>query len=97
MMMMKRKSILTFGTCLLAAGSLWAQLRISEICPEPRGLDPNGKESGWIELVNTGDTVVDLKDYKIAAFKRGKKLDLSDTVIAYMSPREVGPGDRTLG
>ena len=54
-----------------------AQLRISEICPQPATthpstgevvdqLDPNGKVAGWIELENTSATeTVDLGNYPI--------------------------------
>ena len=62
---------------LLAAVSASAQLRISEICPQPAtthptthevidALDPNGKVSGWIELENVSPTeTVYLDNYQI--------------------------------
>ena len=63
-----------------------AQLRISEICPQPATthpstgevvdqLDPNGKVAGWIELENTSATeTVDLGNYQIIRTHRGKKI-----------------------
>ena len=71
---------------LLAAVSASAQLRISEICPQPATkhpttqevidqLDPNGKVSGWIELENISATdSVDLANYQIVRTHRGKKV-----------------------
>lgn len=66
----------------LMAMSASAQLRISEICPQP-GMtvngdivdapDPNGKKSGWVELVNTSDQAVDLANYELQRFNRGKE------------------------
>ena len=72
--MKTRLFILAAFTALPAA----AQLRITEICPQPATthptthetidqLDPNGKVSGWIELENTSATdTVDLGNYQIA-------------------------------
>ena len=63
-----------------------AQLRITEVCPQPAtehpsthevidALDPNGKVSGWIELENTSATdTVDLANYQIVRTHRGKKV-----------------------
>lgn len=82
------------GMCLMAAGTLFAGLRISEICPDPAAADPNGKESGWIELENTGGETADLKDYKILCVKRGKELKWKKAVS--LLSREVAPGGRTL-
>ena len=71
---------------LLVAATASAQLRISEICPQPATkhpttgeiidqLDPNGKVSGWIELENTSATeTVDLANYQIIRTHRGKKI-----------------------
>lgn len=57
-------------------------LRFSEIMPKPSdkpyeittqsGYDKNGLESGWVELENTSDKWVDLKDYKFCRANRGK-------------------------
>ena len=58
----------------LWGSSAFAELRISEICPKPTGLDPNGKASGWIELWNDGDAAVDLADYELVRANRGKAL-----------------------
>ena len=114
---MKSNSFFALSAFLLTACPLWAELRISEICPEPaneietsfyhgneifhgRGfspiLDPNGKESGWIELENTGDSPVDLADYKITCANRGKKLKLGDDDISPLCHRMVGAHERTL-
>ena len=50
-----------------------AELAINEICPRPEALDPNGRESGWVELCNTGDESVDLSGYELQRFNLGKK------------------------
>ena len=53
------QSVLFFRRCGLLLLLPWvaaAELRISEICPKPGELDPNGLESGWVEFVNDGDT-----------------------------------------
>ena len=59
-----------------------AALRFSEIMPKPSdkpyeittqsGYDKHGLESGWVELENTSDSWVDLKDYKFCRANRGK-------------------------
>jgi len=65
-----------------------ASLRFSEIMPKPNdkpyeittqsGYDKNGLESGWVEVVNTGDKWVDLGDYKFLRSNRGKKYNQAD-------------------
>lgn len=50
----------------------WA-LRITEICPRPDALDPNNKEAGWIELTNTSEAEVNLSEYALIRFNRGKE------------------------
>ena len=58
------------------AASLFATLRITEICPRPDALDPNGKEAGWIELTNTSTTeTVNLKNFALIRWNRGKEAD----------------------
>lgn len=52
---------------------LGASLRITEICPKPEEADPNGRESGWIELYNDGEESVDLGEYELQRFNLGKK------------------------
>ena len=56
-------------------------LYITEIMPKPtdsqnrgtlEGMDPNGLESGWVELRNDGDKWVDLKDYRFVRINRKK-------------------------
>ncbi len=58
-----------------------AALYITEIMPKPtdaqnrgtlEGMDPNGLESGWVELRNDGDKWVDLKDYRFVRVNRKK-------------------------
>ena len=65
-----------------------AALRFSEIMPKPSdkpyeittqsGYDKNGLESGWVELENTSESWVDLKDYRFRRANRGKKYDQAD-------------------
>ncbi len=76
------------------AASLFATLRITEICPRPDALDPNGKEAGWIELTNTGDEPVNLKDFALIRWNRGKENKEKNRRILYN--RVVQPGARTL-
>ena len=76
------------------AASLFATLRITEICPRPDKLDPNGKEAGWIELTNTGDQSVNLKDFALIRWNRGKEDKKKNRRI--LCDRELGPGERTL-
>lgn len=76
------------------AASLFATLRITEICPRPDALDPNGKEAGWIELTNTGDEPVNLKDYALIRWNRGKENKEKNRRI--LCNRVVQPGARTL-
>ncbi|MBR5591620.1 MAG: CotH kinase family protein [Kiritimatiellae bacterium] len=77
------------------AASLFATLRITEICPRPDKLDPNGKEAGWIELTNTSATeTVNLKDFALIRWNRGKEDKKKNRRI--LCGRELGPGERTL-
>lgn len=77
------------------ATSLFATLRITEICPRPDALDPNGKEAGWIELTNTSATdTVNLKDFALIRWNRGKEDKKKNRRI--LCDRELGPGERTL-
>ena len=81
-----------------------AQLRISEICPQPATtnastgeiidrLDPNGKVSGWIELENTSATeTVDLANYQIVRTHRGKKIK-KDAWDPAWTTADHSPGD----
>ena len=85
---------------LLAVASASAQLRISEICPQPATthpsthevidqLDPNGKVSGWIELENISATdSVDLANYQIVRTHRGKKV--KDKPYSVLAPGNDG-------
>ena len=89
---------------LLVAASASAQLRISEICPQPATthpttgevidqLDPNGKVSGWIELENTSATeTVDLANYQIVRTHRGKKIK-KDAWDPAWTTADHSPGD----
>ena len=79
------KSVM-FSAAVLAGASAFAELRISEVCPRPTALDPNGMESGWVELYNDGDAAVNLKDYELVRVNRGKALksagrDLASRVV----------------
>ena len=85
----------------LAAVPAAAQLRITEICPQPAtehpsthevidALDPNGKVSGWIELENTSATeTVDLANYQIVRTHRGKKV--KDKPYSTSNTKNDGP------
>ena len=103
-----KQAIIAFS--VLAAASASAQLRISEICPQPAAvhpttgevidqLDPNGKVSGWIELENTSATdSVDLSNYQIVRTHRGKKV--KDKPYSPANPKNDGPSmlpSRTIG
>ena len=68
-------------------------LKISEICPRPDAFDPNGKESGWIELWNSGESDIDLAEYEIVRVNRGKELKTKGTPLA---SRIVPAGGYTL-
>ena len=79
---LKTGMALAAAAACLAANA--ADLRISEIMPKPTdalergslaGMDPNGLESGWVELENISDHEVDLADYRFICVKRGKKTD----------------------
>ena len=50
-MKMKTKLLAALVALVLALGA-HAELCVSEICPKPKGFDPNGFESGWIERYN---------------------------------------------
>lgn len=59
-------------------------LRFSEIMPKAtdslnpgklQGMDPNGYESGWVEVENTSEKWADLADYRFVRVNRGKKTD----------------------
>ena len=53
---------------------LTGELRISEICPDDELLDPHGVNSGFIELLNCSDHAVNLKDWSLGRFNRGKEV-----------------------
>lgn len=91
---MKTLQLLLGASTLLFSASLYASLRITEICPRPDALDPNGKEAGWIELTNTGDQPVNLKDYALIRWNRGKEDKKKNRRV--LCDRELGPGERTL-
>ncbi len=55
----------------VSAFTVNAGLRISEICPKPDALDPNGVEAGWIELYNPGEYDENLANYTLVAANRG--------------------------
>ncbi len=70
----------TDGKLSFTAGATVASsalLRISEIMPKgsEKETDPNGLESGWVELVNTSTTEwVDLADYRFIRINRCKEV-----------------------
>lgn len=70
-MKMKTQLLAALVALVLALGA-HAELCVSEICPKPKGFDPNGFESGWIELYNAGDEPVNLSSYTLERFNRGK-------------------------
>ena len=72
---MKRTSFSLSLLASLLAASAFAELRISAICPRPGVPDENGKESGWVDLVNDGAESVDLAEYELVRVNRGKKLE----------------------
>ena len=65
--------VFLLAAAISAALPLAAALRITEICPRPEEADPNGRESGWVELFNDGDAAVDLGEYELQRFNLGKK------------------------
>ena len=85
-------------------------LRISEICPKPQrkrepaakyepdatvdDVDPNGVPSGWVELVNAGETPVDIGEYELQRFNRGKKASAGK--FANLPSRTLAPGKRVV-
>ena len=71
-----------------------AALRFGEICPRPTSLDPNGRESGWVELVNDGEETENLADYELARFNRGKAAK-AGAAKTNLKSREVAPGTST--
>lgn len=89
--MMRVRIGLLLGVCL-AAFSVEAELRIAEICPRPLEADPNGRESGWIELWNDSEVAVDLADYRLVRFNRGKE-DKKKSRLQLQS-KELVPGER---
>ena len=74
-----------FSAAVLAGASAFAELRISEICPRPTALDPNGLESGWVELYNDSSAAVNLKDYELVRVNRGKALKSAGRSLASRS------------
>ena len=70
---------------------LAAALRITEICPRPGEPDPNGRESGWIELYNGGEESVDLGDYELQRFNLGKKASVGK--FSNLPSAALGPGE----
>ncbi|MBR4318103.1 MAG: lamin tail domain-containing protein, partial [Kiritimatiellae bacterium] len=91
---MKTLQLLLGASTLLFSASLHASLRITEICPRPDALDPNGKEAGWIELTNTGSETINLKGYALIRWNRGKEDKKKNRRI--LCDRELAPGERTL-
>ena len=82
---MSKLRILSCLAVLMVGSSAFAELCISEICPRPNAKDPNGLESGWIELYNDGDEAVDLADYEIVRVNRGKALKAAGKPLASRS------------
>ena len=43
-----------------ATASAFADVRINAVCPRPEERDDLGREYGWVELVNKGDSAAEL-------------------------------------
>ncbi len=56
--------------------------------------DPNGAVAGWIELVNEGTDPVNLAQYELQVFNRGKKA--STGKFANLPSKMLAPGERVL-
>ena len=82
---MKFNGALAVFSISLAFGAFADGLKISEICPRPTALDPNGLESGWVELYNDSDAAVDLADYELVRANRGKALAASGRTLCARS------------
>lgn len=74
--------------------TLWADIQMTEICPRPDALDPNGKEGGWIELTNVGEETDNLSNYALIRWNRGKENKKKKRLV--LCDRELAPGERTL-
>lgn len=85
---------ISFVMGLLCASPLFAELSITEICPRPEAPDPNGQEAGWIELTNMGQEAVNLKDYALIRWNRGKEDKKKNR--KQLCDRELQPGERTV-
>ncbi len=83
------------ATLTMAAAAASAELRITEICPSPAELDPNGRESGWVELYNDGDTAVNLADYELVRKNIGKVLKAGKKK-KNLAKRSLAPGAYTI-
>ena len=71
-----------------------AAVRIAEICPKPTARDANDRESGWIELVNAGETAEDLSGYELQRFNRGKAAKAGK--FGNLPALTLQPGERAL-
>ncbi len=69
-------------------------LQITEICPRPEEADPNGKESGWVELYNSGSEAVDLGEYELQRFNLGKKASAGK--FSTLPSAQLAAGERTV-
>ncbi|MCR5414483.1 MAG: CotH kinase family protein [Kiritimatiellae bacterium] len=78
----------------MAVFPAFAGLEITEICPRPEEADPNGKESGWIELCNNGTDSVDLGDYELQRFNLGKKAGAG--AFGKLPSSVLAPGGRVV-
>ena len=58
-----------------ATASAFADVRINAVCPRPGARDDLGREYGWVELVNNGDSAADIGEYELVRVNRGKKLE----------------------
>ena len=57
-------------------------------------VDPNGAVAGWIELVNEGTDPVNLAQYELQVFNRGKKASAGK--FTNLPNRQLAPGERVL-
>ena len=73
-----------------------AELRISEICPKPNAYDSQNRSPGWIEFYNDGPDAVDLADYQLARFNRGKVAKAPTSAAGNFVSRSVPAGGYTV-
>lgn len=79
---MRKNLLLTVLTTVIATQNcLASNIQFSELYPNPKGRD-QGKE--WIELFNTANTSINLKNWQIIQSKKTKKIK-TDTIVPAQS------------